>query len=54
LKLKAQEKQKDDTLELQKFLSGKTTLKTFFSKKPREEEIAIMERNIASVGKKFK
>ena len=49
LKNKAQDKQKSDTLDLQKVLAGKTTIKTFFSRKPKEEEVGNLEKHIAQV-----
>jgi hypothetical protein len=48
LKIKAQEKQKSETEDLHKVLAGKTTMKTFFSKKPKEEEVQELEKNIAT------
>ena len=49
LKSKNQDKQKSDTLELQKVLAGKTTLKGIFSRKSKEEEVSTLEKQIAQV-----
>jgi len=47
--MKAQEKQKSETEDLHKVLAGKTTMKTLFSKKSKEEEVQELEKNIALV-----
>jgi len=49
LKIKAQERQKSETEDLHKVLAGKTTMKTLFSKKSKEEEVQQLEKNIALV-----
>ena len=49
LKVKTQDKQKSDTLELQKVLAGKTTFKGLFSRKSKEEEVSSLEKQIADV-----
>lgn len=48
LKIKAAEKQKSETEELHKVLAGKTTMKTLFSKKSKEEETQELEKQIAT------
>jgi len=53
LKSKNQDKQKSDTLELQKVLAGKTTLKGIFSRKSKEEEVSSLEKHIAQAGKEM-
>lgn len=51
LKLKTLEKQKSETEDLHKLVSGKKTLKSMFTKKTKEEEIAELEKTIAAVRK---
>lgn len=53
LKNKTHDKQKSDTLELQKVLQGKTTMKTLFSRKPKEEEVSALEKSIDAAGKEM-
>jgi len=48
-KAKCQDRQKSDTLELQKVLAGKTTFKGLFSRKSKEEEVSTLEKAIADV-----
>src|SRR5690606_27206771 len=52
LKNKAEEKQKSENVELQNVVSGKTTIRTLFSKitkKSKEESISIIEQTIKKV-----
>jgi len=52
-KAKAHDRQKSDTLELQKVLAGKTTFKGLFSRKSKEEEVQTLEKSIADAGKEI-
>jgi len=48
---KTQEKQKSETSDLQKIIGGKTTFKTIFSTKSKEEEISSLEKQIVKTTK---
>jgi len=52
LRGKAHSKQKSETEDLQKVLSGKSTIKGLFLRKTKDEEISDLEKQIAKV-KKF-
>lgn len=47
-------KQKEEKLDLQKFLAGKTTLKSVFQSGSREDRIKAAENEIAEVTSFFK
>ena len=49
LKAKASEKQKSETEDLHKVLAGKTTMKSLFSKKSKDEEAQELEKVVAAV-----
>lgn len=49
LKEKAQQKQKEQQLELQKVLAGKTTMKSLFTRGSKEDTIANLEKAISAV-----
>ena len=51
VKGKVLEKQRAATKTLDKILEGRNTLKTMFSKKGRDEEADIMEKEITNVSK---
>jgi len=50
-RLKMQERQKSETSELQKLIGGKTTFKTLFSGKSKEEDISNLEKQIVRTTK---
>lgn len=49
LKQKAQDKQKSDAEDLQKVLSGKSTVKGVFLRKTKEEETKELEKQLEKV-----
>jgi len=49
MKNKAQNKQKSETDDLHKVQAGKLTLSTLFSKKPVDQEISKITKNISLV-----
>ena len=49
IRSKLQDKQRSDTQEMQKILAGKTTFKTVFSRKSKDEEISLIEKSLAEV-----
>lgn len=49
IKVKLLEKQRHDTIEYQKLVSGKTTLKSLMSRKTKDEDILTVEKQIAQV-----
>ena len=49
IRSKLQDKQRSDTQEMQKILAGKTTFKTVFSRKSKDEEISLLEKSLAEV-----
>jgi len=51
LKMKSIEKKKNETQELQNILAGKTTLKTVFSSKSKDEHAAVIEKSINQANK---
>lgn len=53
IKLKAQDRQKTETADLQNILAGKTSIKNFFSKKPKEEAASDLEKQIALTTKEI-
>lgn len=51
LKNKASQRQKDLQIELQKVMAGKTTIKSLFTGKTKEEQIATLQQQIDSANK---
>ena len=49
LRLKAQDKLKSETNDLQKIIVGKSTMKSMFSRKSKEDEISVLEKQIVKV-----
>ncbi len=49
LKNKSQAKQKGESEDLQKVLSGKSTMKGLFLRKTKDEQVTTIEKNIAKV-----
>ena len=49
LRIKTQERQKSETTDLQKIIGGKSTIKTMFSRKSKEDEISTLEKQIVKV-----
>jgi DNA-directed RNA polymerase subunit H (RpoH/RPB5) len=50
-RIKMQDRQKSETSELQKLIGGKTTFKTLFSGKSKEEDISNLEKQIVKTTK---
>ena len=49
LRIKTQDRQKSETADLQKIIGGKSTIKTMFSRKSKEDEISTLEKQIIKV-----